>query len=57
MHVSFKSMSDAEHYIIIVLVVSLVLRGKAVTHVRIPHVLVYVVAMTTYTNLHLSSIA
>ena len=45
-------MSDGERYVIIVLVVLLVLRGEAVTQVRIPHIIVYVVAMTTHTNLH-----
>ena len=38
------------------LVVLLVLCGEAVTKVRIPHVLVYVVATTTHTNLRLSSL-
>ena len=52
MHGSCKSVSDGEHYIIIVLIVSLVLHGEAVTHVRI----LYVVAMTTHANLHSSSI-
>ena len=52
MHVSCKSVSDGECYIIIVLVVSLVLRGEPVAHVKIPHVLVRVVAMTAHTNLH-----
>ena len=45
-------MSDGERYVIFVLVVLLVLRGEAVTHVRI----LYVVAMTTHKNLHSSSI-
>ena len=49
-------MSDGKHYIIIVLVVSLVLHGEAVAKERIPHVVVYMVAMTTHTNLHSSSI-
>ena len=44
MHRSCKSMSDGNHYVIIVLVVSLVLCGEAVTHVRI----LYMVAMTTH---------
>ena len=56
MHVSCKSVSDDERYVIIVLVVSLVLRGEAVAHVRIPQVFVYVVATPTHTNLHSSSI-
>ena len=43
-----KSVSDGDCYVIIVLVVSLVLRGEAVAHVR----MLYVVAMTTHTNLH-----
>ena len=45
-------MSDRKHYIIIVLVVSLVLLSEAVAHVRI----LYVVATMTHTNLHSSSI-
>ena len=40
MHGSYKSVSDGERYVIIVLVVSLVLRGEATT---------------THTNLHSSS--
>ena len=48
MHVSCKSMSDGECYIIIVLVVSLVLCSEAVAQVRIPHVVKYVVATTTH---------
>ena len=52
MHGSCKSMSDGERYIIIVLVVSLVLHGEAVTHVRF----LYVVATMTDTNLHSSFI-
>ena len=48
MHGSCKSMSDGERFVIIVLVVSLVLRKEAVAQVRIPRVLVYVVAMTTH---------
>ena len=52
MHGSCKSVSDDERYIIIVLVVSLVLRGEAVAHARI----LYVVATTTHTNLYSSSI-
>ena len=52
MHGWCKSVSNGEHYVIIVLVFSLVLRGEVVAHVRI----LYVVAMTTHTNLHLSSI-
>ena len=43
MHRSCKSVSDGEHCVIIVLVVSLILRGEAVAHVRI----LYVVATTT----------
>ena len=39
-----RSMSDGERYVIIVLVVSLVLCGEAVTHVRI----LYMVATTTH---------
>ena len=35
MHWSCKSMSDGQRYVIIILVVSLVLRGEAVAHVRI----------------------
>ena len=45
-------MSDGEHYVIIVLVVSLVLRGEAIAHVRI----LYVVATMTHANIHSSSI-
>ena len=56
MHGSCKSVSDGGRYVIIVLAVSLELRGEAVAHVRIPRVLVYVVATTTYTNLHSSSV-
>ena len=56
MHLSCKSLSDDERYVIIVLVVSLVLRGETVAHVRIPRVLVYVVATTTHENLHSFSI-
>ena len=56
MHGSCKSVSEAERYVIIVLVVSLVLRGEAVAHVRIRCVLVYVGATTTHTNLHSSSV-
>ena len=52
MHGSCKSMGDGECYVIIILVVSLVLSDKAVAHVRI----LYVVAMTTYANLHLTPI-
>ena len=52
MHGSCKSVSDGERYVIIVLVVSLVLRGEPVVHVRI----LYVVPTTTHTNLHSSSI-
>ena len=44
MHGPCKSVSDGEHYVIIALVVSLVLRGETVAHVRI----LYVVAMTTH---------
>ena len=51
MHGSCKSVSGGECYVIIVLVVSLVLRGEAVAHVRI----LYVVATTTYTDLNSSS--
>ena len=53
---SKKSMSDGESCVVIVLIVSLVFRGEAVTKVRISQVLVYVVARTTHTNLHSSSI-
>ena len=51
-------MSDGERCVIIVLVVSLVLRGEAVAQVRIQHVVVYmyVVDTTTHTNLRSSSI-
>ena len=56
MHGSCKRVNDAERFVIIVLVVSFVLCGEAVTHVRIPRVLVYMVATTTHTNLHSSSI-
>ena len=52
MHGSCKSVSDGQRYVIIVLVVSLVLRGEAVAHVRI----LYVVATMTHTDLHSSSI-
>ena len=52
MHGSCKSVSDGERYVITGLVVSLVIRDEAVAHVRIP----YLVAMTTHTNLHSSSI-
>ena len=52
MHESCKSVSDGELYVIIVLVVSLVLRGEAVTQVSI----LYVAATTTHTNLHSSFI-
>ena len=52
MHGSRKSVSDGERYVIILLVVSLVLHGDAVTHVRI----LYMVATRTHTNLHSSSI-
>ena len=52
MHESCESMSDGERSVIIVLVVSLVLLGEAVAHVRI----LYVVATMTHTNLHLFSI-
>ena len=38
MHGSCKSVSDGKRYVIIVLVVSLVLCGEAVTHVRILYV-------------------
>ena len=44
MHGSWRSVSDAQHCIIIVLVVSLVLCGEAVIHVRI----LYVVATRTH---------
>ena len=52
MHRSCKSVSDGEHYVSILLLVSLVLRIEAVAHLRI----IYVVATTTHTNLHSSSI-
>ena len=52
MHGSCKSMSDGERYVITVLVVSLVLHGETVAHVRIQ----YVVATMTHTNLHSSYI-
>ena len=52
MHGSCKSVSDGECYVFIILVVSLVLRGEAVTPVRV----LYIVATTTCTNLHSSSI-
>ena len=52
MYDSCKGVSDDERYVIIVLVVSLVLRDEAVTHVRI----LYVVATTIHTDLHSSSI-
>ena len=52
MHGLCKSVSDGELYVIIVLVVSIVLRGGTVTHVRI----LYMVATTTHTNLHSSPI-
>ena len=48
-----KSVID---YVIIVLVVSLMLRGEAVALVRIPRVLVCIVTTMTHTNLHSSSI-
>ena len=48
MHGLCKSASD---YVNIVLVVSLAFRGEAVVRVRIPRVLVHVVATTTHTNL------
>ena len=52
MHGSYKSLSDGERYVIIVLFVLLVLRGEAVTHVTI----LYMVATTTHANLLSSSI-
>ena len=52
MHGSCKSVSDDERYVIIGLVVSLVLHGEAVASVR----MLYLVARTTHTNLHSSSI-
>ena len=55
-HVAQKSVSVGEHGVIIVLVVSLMLHGEAVGQVRIPHVLVCIIATTTHTNLHSSSI-
>ena len=48
MHGSCKSVSDGKRYVIVVLVVSLVLRGETVA--------LYVVATMTHTNLHLTSI-
>ena len=45
-------MTSVTEYVIIVLVVSLVLRGEAVAHVSVQ----YVVATTTHTNLLSSSI-
>ena len=48
MHRACKSVSDGEHYVIIVLVVSLVLHSEAVANVRIPRVLVVVVATMTH---------
>ena len=56
MHGSCKSVIDGEHYIIVMLVVSLVLRCEAVAHIRIQRVLVFVVATMTHTNPHWSSI-
>ena len=56
MYESCKSVSAGVCYVSIVLVVSLVLYGEAVAHVRIPCVLVYVVATMTLTNVHLYSI-
>ena len=50
MHGPCKSLSDGERSVIIVLVVSLVLRGEAVAHVRI----LYVVATTTQISTRLS---
>ena len=47
LHGSCKCVSDGKPYVIIVLVVLLMLHGEAVTHVRIPCVLVYVVATMT----------
>ena len=44
MHGSCKSVSDGQRYVIVVPVVSLVLGGEAVTHVRI----LYVGATTTH---------
>ena len=41
-------MSKCERYVIIMLVVSLVLRGGAVAQERISQVLVYMVATTTH---------
>ena len=52
MHKSCKNVSDGKCYAIIERVVSLVLRGEAVAHVRI----LYVVAMITHPNLHSSSV-
>ena len=52
MHGSCKSVSDGERYVIIVLVDLLVLRGEAVVRVRV----LDVVAATTHTNLHSSSV-
>ena len=49
-HVSCKSVSDGKRYVIIVLVDSLVLRGEAFAQVRIPQILVYVVATMTHTK-------
>ena len=49
-------MCDGKHEVIMLLVDSLVLRGEAVATVRIPHVLVYVVATMKHTNLHSSPI-
>ena len=56
MHGSCHSVSDSERYVSMVLDVWLLLRREAVAHVRIKHLLVYVVATTTHTNLYSSSI-
>ena len=61
MHGSCKSVSDGERFVIIALVVSLVLRGEGVAHVRIERILYVVslrvhVATTTHTNLRSPSI-
>ena len=59
MHGSCKSVSDGERFVIIVLVVSLVLRGEGVAHVRIERIrgsLHVHVAATTHTNLRSPSI-
>ena len=51
MHGSCKSASNGERNVIIVLVVSLVLRGEAVAHV---HVRTLYVVGTTHTNVYSS---